>query len=123
MAEIVSPTSCGEAGAIMTLTVSVYHGDESSDPAISVLEQLAASDTEFDFSSMVQQWRRRGCFTPRQMGLIAWRLKVHSIDHAPSDFRVSTDGEKDQAALTEMPDWKLDQLAPYLSEQQKAKFL
>lgn len=105
----------------MTLTVSIY-GDESDDPVIAVLQHLADADTEFDFSRTVMQWRRRGCLSPKQMALIAWRLKVHAIEHMPSDFRVSTYSEKDQAALTEMPDWKRAQLAPYLSARQCEEF-
>lgn len=103
------------------IDVQINFGDESSDPAIGVLEQLAAADTEFNFSSMVQQWRRRGCFTPRQMGLVAWRLRVHSIDHEASDFRVST-GEEARQAITEMSSWKQESLRPYLTEEQQREF-
>lgn len=107
----------------MAIETHFNYGDESDDPIIGVLAQLAAADTEFDFSSMVRQWRRRGCLSPKQMGLVAWRLAVHAIEHQPGDFRVSTDSEKDQAALQDMSDWKREKLAPYLSEQQKAKWL
>jgi hypothetical protein len=111
-----------QKGKTMAIETRIDYGDESDDPVIVVLEQLAAADTEFDFSSMVRQWRRRGSVSPRQMGLIAWRLRVHDIEHEPGQFRVSTSTEKDKEALLEMPDWKRDQIAPYLSEEQKTLF-
>jgi hypothetical protein len=106
----------------MTLTTDIpYDDDEPDDPVLAVLEELAAADTDFDFGSMAQQWRRRGALTPRQMSLVAWRLKVHGIEHRPGDFRV-TDGEEDQLAIREMSDWKRSQLGPYLSARQRRDF-
>src|ERR1035441_1842927 len=105
----------------MALNVQFDHGDEPRDPVTAVLERLAALDTEFDFTSMVRQWERRGALTPRQMVLVAWRLKVHEIEHEPGDFRVC-DGEQDRAPLLEMSDWKKLQLAPYLTAGQRREF-
>jgi hypothetical protein len=106
----------------MAINVKIDHGDESSDPVLAVLKRLAEVDDEFDFRGMVRQWQRRGALTPRQMGLVAWRLKVHEIEHEPGDFRVVSDSEQDRAALLEMSDWKRAQLSPYLSAMQRREF-
>lgn len=108
--------------SVMALEVKFDYGDESGDPVIAVLKHLAEVDDGFDILSMVQQWRRRGCFTPKQMALVAWRLHVHDIDHQPSEFRVSSNRETDKDALLEMPDWKRQQLAPYLTLEQRREF-
>ncbi len=102
----------------VTTDIPAYDGDGLDDPVLAVLEQLAAVDTDFDFGSLAQQWRRRGALSPKQMSLVAWRLKVHAIEHRPSDFRV-TYGEKAEEAIRGMSDFKRRQLAPYLSEEHR----
>ncbi|MGA8150894.1 MAG: hypothetical protein WB952_08090 [Terriglobales bacterium] len=101
------------------MDVEIDYGEESEDPVAKVLAQLADADTDFDFESLRRQWRRHGTVSPKQMALIAWRLDVHGIDHEPTDFRVRTDRESDSAAIAEMPDWKLEQLLIYLTDEQK----
>ena len=102
-----------------------YEPGEERDPApedliTPVLDQLAAVDTDFDFKSMAAQWERRGCLTPKQMGLVGWRLDHHGISHTPSEFAVRTTRPEDIEAIRDMPDWKVDRLRPYLTEQQIA---
>ncbi len=86
-----------------------------------VLSELADVDTDFNFGSMLDQWQRRRYLTPKQMTLVQWRLKIHGIDHKPSEFRVSTRRQKEVDAVLEMDEWKRERLLPYLSEQQKTK--
>ena len=65
----------------------------------------------------------RGAFTPKQMSLLAWRLKANKVKHAPRDFTVimRRDREKDQ--VRQMDDWRFGQLAPYLSASQLVRSL
>ena len=56
-----------------------------------------------------------------QMTLAQWRLKIHDIDHKPSEFRVSTRRRKEVDAVLAMEEWKRERLLPYLTEQQKTK--
>ncbi len=86
-----------------------------------VLSQLADVDTDFNFDSMLEQWQRRRYLTPKQMTLVQWRLKIHGVDHTPSEFRVSTRSQKEVDAVLAMEEWKRERLLPYLSEQQKTK--
>lgn len=100
-----------------------YEPGEERDPApedliTPVLERLAAADQDFDFANLPRQWNRHGCLSPKQMALVAWRLREHGIDHEPSAFRVSTERPEDKAAIAEMEPWKLERLLPYLTEQQ-----
>jgi hypothetical protein len=86
-----------------------------------VLSELAVADTDFDFGSMLKRWQRSRCLTPKQMTLVQWRLKIHDIDHDPSEFRVSMRSKKEQDDVLEMEEWKRERLLPYLTEQQKTK--
>jgi hypothetical protein len=84
-----------------------------------VIGLLIKVDADFDFRSLRSQWFRRGYISPRQMVLVAWRLKVHGIDHKPGEFRVSTVFPKHRDALLAMEPWKRERLLPYLSVQQR----
>lgn len=105
----------------MTIDAQISYGDED-DPVIRVLKRLESIDLEFDFASMVQQWRRWGSFSPRQMLLIQWRLAENRITHKPSCFVVSIRSEKEIAQIRSLDEWRRKKLAPYLSWEQRSKF-
>jgi hypothetical protein len=103
------------------IDVQIDYGD-SDDPVIRVLERLAAADIDFNFASMVKQWRRWGSLSPRQMLLVQWRLTENGIAHDPRCFKVSTESDKEQAQIRGLGDWQKRNLAPYLSWAQRSRF-
>ena len=104
----------------MGITVKIdYEGIEPDNHVLKVLGLLIKVDADFDFERLRSQWFRRGYVTPRQMVMLAWRLKVHGIDHRPGEFRVSTEFPKHRDALLAMEAWKRERLLPYLSVQQR----
>ena len=96
-----------------------YEAIEPDNHVLKVIGLLIKVETDFDFERLRSQWFRRGYVTRRQMVLIAWRLKLHGIDHRPGEFRVSTEFPKHRDALLAMEAWKRDRLLPYLSVQQR----
>jgi hypothetical protein len=109
-------------GVSMGVTVKIDYGAMPDDHVLQVLGQLVEVDSDFDFGSLRSQWFRRGYITPRQMVLLAWRLKVHGIRHNPVEFRVSTQLPEHREAVLNMEGWKRERLLPYLSVQQKNDF-
>jgi hypothetical protein len=104
----------------MGITVKIdYQGIEPDNHVLKVLGLLIKVEVDFDFEKLRSHWFRRGYFTPRQMGLVAWRLKIYRIDHKPAEFRVSAEFPKHREALLAMEPWKRERLLPYLSVQQR----
>lgn len=106
----------------MPITVEFDTGDVEDDPDAmsSVLEQLASVDSDFNFASMRTQWARRGALSPKQAGLMIWRLRVCGVVHNPATLglRVST-RDSDRVQIAAMATWQREQLFPYLNPGQK----
>lgn len=86
---------------------------------IRALVELAHADEgEFDIASFINYLQDRGAFTPSQLALLAWRLKVRGIAHDPRDFKMIIRRGREKQQLLDFEDWKLARLVPYMSESQ-----
>jgi hypothetical protein len=109
----------GQGWVDIGIKVKIDYGAVPDDPVLHVLGRLVDVDKEFNFTRLRSHWFRHGYITPRQMVLVAWRLKINRIAHTPSEFRVSTELPSHRAAVSTMEKWKRDQLRPYLTVKQR----
>jgi hypothetical protein len=86
---------------------------------INALVALASVDEDFDIESFINYFQLRGAFTPRQLGVLIWRLKKRRIDFSGCKFKVIIRRNREKVQLEEMPDWQLRNIWPYLADNQK----
>lgn len=89
------------------------------------LMTLWQADADFQDAiyNMMEYLNDHGAFTPKQMGLLAWRMEKFGVDHAPRDFKIILRRNREKDQIRQMEDWKLGKLWPYLSSQQQVTVL
>ncbi|MBV9540171.1 MAG: hypothetical protein JO167_02800 [Alphaproteobacteria bacterium] len=86
---------------------------------VATLIALAGSDEDFKIDSFIDYFQERGSFTPKQLGLLLWRLEKHRIPHLGCKFKIALRRHREQAQLKGMADWQITKLWPYLSLAQR----
>jgi hypothetical protein len=78
-------------------------------------------DDEFDIESFIDYFQMRGAFTPKQLGLLLWRLERYGIIHARCKFKITIRRHREQTQLEEMQDWQIKKIWLYLTVAQRKK--
>jgi len=90
---------------------------------VTALVALAHVDREFNITSFLDYLQKRGAFTPKQLGIVLWRLAKHGVAHDPRDFKLTIRRDREKAQLLSMEDWQLRRIASCLSDSQKTYLL
>jgi len=70
-------------------------------------------------SSGISSATQRGAFTPKQLGVLLWRLDKHGIPYKKSYLKMVIRRDREKAQLLSMADWKIRKLWPCMSESQR----
>jgi len=93
----------------------------NTDRVVETLVTLSEVDPKYSelALSISDQYLKRGGISPKQMAIIAWRLKIRSVEHDPEWFYVDIDSLQRKADLLSMSQLKINTVYPYLTRVQR----
>ena len=86
---------------------------------INAMVALARVDEQFNIDSLLVYFEKRGAFTPKQLGLVLWRLETHGIEHTKSDFKVTIKRDREKQQLKNLEEWQAEKIWPCLTTSQR----
>jgi len=85
----------------------------------SILALCKIQEEKLNFENFINDYQKRGAFTPKQLSTLFWRLENNKIPHVKTDFKLYITKPSYKQQLLGMKDWELKRLWPALSLPQR----